>query len=186
MRFFIALEIPETNLDELIKVQQQVKQILPEIRLTVPQKLHLTIAFIGEQPESLKEDLIRLITVAADGVSPFTVSAGIIDGFPTLHHPKVLWMGVNGELDKLLIIRERIKDGLNNLSLPIDERRYIPHIALAKATDLQLNTHEEEALHKIALQAFSPIRVSSIKLFESIASGSLHTHNTLAEIRLHE
>lgn len=184
MRFFIALEIPDKNRTELIKTQQKIKQIIPEIRLTDPDKLHITIAFVGEQDKGLADDLIKIITASTDGVSPFTLTPGAMGGFPSLHDPSVLWMGVNGELDKLLIIEERIRDGLSSLNLSVDSRRYIPHIALGKTTNIKLGRSQEDEVLKVALDEFSPIEISSIKLFESVPTGTLHVHNTLAEIKL--
>lgn len=185
MRFFIALEIPENNRKELEDVQQKLKQTIPEVRLTDPEKVHLTLAFVGEQPESLKNSLIKIIQDAVLGITQFQVTPAYMDGFPSLHYPQVFWMGVKGDIDKLFIIREKIKDGLVKLKLTIDERRFIPHIAIAKTKkDFKLNPNQEESLQKIMTDKFSPIQISSIKLFESIPEHGFHIHNTLAEISL--
>lgn len=185
MRFFIALEIPENSKQELEDVQFKIAQIIPDLRLTNPEKFHLTIAFIGEQPEYLKEALTTLITEAVSNVSSFTVSPGIIDGFPDIHRPNVLWVGVNGQIDNLLVIRERIKDGLENLGLTTDERRFIPHITLGKTNSkIKLSKQQEYQLQEIALKHYLPIKIDSLKLFESIPQGGLHAHNTLAEVKL--
>lgn len=184
MRFFIALDIPEENSSELIEIQKKIKQIIPQSRLSDKEKMHLTIAFIGDQPDSLKTELIKIINEAAEGVKAFTVSPGYIDGFPNIHHPLTLWIGVNGEIDNLLVLGERIKDGLKRLQLPQDDRRYTPHITLAKVNDTALTKEQEVKLQQLALQEFKPIRVSSIRLFESIPNHGFHSHNTLAEIKL--
>ncbi|MBI2600580.1 RNA 2',3'-cyclic phosphodiesterase [Candidatus Daviesbacteria bacterium] len=205
MRFFIALEIPDENKQELKLVQEKIKQILPDIRLTDNDKLHLTIAFVGEQPEEIKNDLIKVISNAVAGISNFVVIPAYIDGFPNIHHPHTIWVGVKGEIDKLLLMEERVKDGLKELQLPVDERRYIPHIAVAKADKyFELTSLKEKLLqnttssffsegkqsHGFSREAgqshglFDPIEIKSIKLFESIPEGGLHTHNTLAEIKL--
>lgn len=185
MRYFIALEIPDTSRNELEEVQQKLKQIIPEVRLTDPEKVHLTLSFVGEQPESLKNSLVEIIKNAVLGIKPFTVTPAYIDGFPSLHYPQVFWMGVKGDIDKLFIIREKIKDGLVKLKLTIDERRFIPHIAIAKIKkDFKLNPNQEEDLQKIMSDNFLPIKIFSIKLFESIPEHGFHKHNTLAEISL--
>lgn len=185
IRFFIALEIPDNSKNELENVQQKLKQIIPEVRLTDPEKVHLTLAFVGEQNDSMKDNLIEVIKNAVLGISLFEVTPAYIDGFPSLHYPQVFWVGVKGDIDKLFIIREKIKDGLVKLKLTIDERRFIPHIAIAKTKkDFKLNPIQEESLQKIISVDFSPIQISSIKLFESIPEHGFHTHNTLAEIQL--
>lgn len=184
MRFFIALEIPDQNKKELGDIQNQIKSVVPSIKPTDSAKFHLTIAFIGEQPDEVRFILEEAITKSVVGISPFRVTPGYIDGFPTLHNPRILWAGVKGDIDKLVILRERIKDALVSLNLPIDARRYEPHIALAKIKNFKLERKQEEVFQKMMMKEFEPIQVSSIKLFQSIPNHGFHNHNTLAEIKL--
>lgn len=184
MRFFIALEIPEESKQELEDVQEKLKALIPQFRPSFPDKLHLTIAFVGEQQDDLKDRLVEVMTRASQEISGFSVTPAYIDGFPHLHCAKVLWIGVKGDIDKLFIIRHRIKDGLMDLHLSVDERRFVPHIALGKVSDFSLSGYQEREFEKIEMQTFKPIQVTSIKLFESIANEGFHKHNTLAEIKL--
>ena len=184
MRFFIALEIPEESKQELEDLQQKLKQLTPNFRPSFSDKLHLTIAFVGEQPEDLKERLSAVIKQAAQGIAGFSVTPAYIDGFPHLHTARVLWIGVKGDIDKLYIIRHRIKDGLMDLNLSVDERRFVPHIALGKVSDFSISGYQEREFEKLEMQQFKPIAVNSIKLFESIPNQGFHKHNTLAEIKL--
>lgn len=185
MRFFIALEIPEDNQKQLLEIQQRVKQLIPQVRLFSSNKLHLTIAFVGEQPDKLKRPLIEVIKQAVVGIPSFNVTPAYIDAFPKLHNPHTFWIGVKGDIDKLLLIRERVKDRLIFLNLAVDERRYTPHIAIAKINNgFNLKREQEDGLEQIMATHFDPISITSIKLFESIPQHGFHKHNTLAEIKL--
>ncbi len=184
MRFFIALDIPERNKRELESIQRQLNELVPNILLTDLEKLHLTIAFIGEQDERLVEHLAKIINEAIIGISPFLLTPCYIDGFPNIHKAHTFWMGVKGDTDKLLIIRERVKDGLKKLGLETDERRFVPHIALGKIKNFELREGQERALEKLDTENLSPITVDAIKLYESIPNHGFHNHNTLAEAKL--
>jgi 2'-5' RNA ligase len=185
MRFFIALEIPRENLAEFQSIQDKLHTLIPRTKLTDLNKIHLTLAFIGEQPEKLKINLIKIITDAAREIPAFTVTPAYLDGFPEIHHLLILWVGVKGDIDKIHIIRERIKDGLKALRLPVDERRFIPHISVAKfSKPVSISNGLEVDFEKIMSAPFTPIQISSIKLFESTPENGIHTHNTLAEIKL--
>jgi RNA 2',3'-cyclic 3'-phosphodiesterase len=184
MRFFIALEIPEPDKIQLANVQKKLQALIPGIRLTNPENLHLTIAFVGEQPDDLKDHLIEIIQKAAVDIPPFIVIPAYIDGFPHLHTARVLWVGVKADVDKLYELRHHIKDGLSDLNLPVDERRFVPHIAIGKMTNFNLTPEIEKELEKIMSQEFSPITITSVKLFESIPNKGFHSHNTLAQISL--
>lgn len=186
MRFFIALEIPEENKQQFQTIQKGLQTLIPQARLTTPDKIHLTLAFIGEQPEQFKDKFIGVLEDAARNIASFEITPAYIDGFPDIHHPQVLWVGVKDDIDKLYIIHERIQDGLESLRLPTDERRFIPHITIAKLNQhpFTIDQSLERNLEKVMAANFEPIQILSIKLFQSIPEGGLHTHNTLAEIRL--
>lgn len=188
MRFFIALEIPETDKLQFRSVQQKLEELIPGVKLTDPDKFHLTFAFIGEQSDTVKQSLVYVLQRAALGISSFEITPAYIDGFPDIHHPKVIWAGVKGDIDKIIILRERIKDGLAKLNLDTDDRRFIPHITIAKfngnSHPVEVSLKLEEKLQGLMQNAFTPIRITSIKLFESLPLGGFHKHNTLAEVKL--
>lgn len=185
MRFFIALEIPSENLLQFQAIQAKLHKLIPQVRVTDFEKIHLTLAFLGEQPDELKEKLVQIIQKAVEGVPSFEVTPAYIDGFPNIHHPNILWVGVKGDIDKVLLIREYIKDGLASLHLPVDERRFVPHISIAKFNkEFSVDRSLEVNLEKIMTEDLTPIKISSIKLFESVPEKGFHKHNTLAEIKL--
>lgn len=184
MRFFLALEIPPESEKEIEQVQKKLQDLIPTARLTQPNKLHLTLAFIGEQPDSLKIKLAEILKRSSQGIPPFEITPAYIDGFPNIHQPHTIWIGVKGDIDKLLLLRERLRDELVGLNLVVDERRFTPHIAIAKINNLHIDSKTENSLAGLMAKNFEPIKVSSIKLFESVPEGDLHKHNTLAEISL--
>lgn len=185
MRFFIALEIPEEHKPQFQAIQENLRKLIPEAKLTDLDKIHLTLAFIGDQPDQCKNKLIEVLKEAAREISSFEITPAYIDGFPNIHQPKVLWVGVKEDIDKIYIIHERIQDGLLDLHLPADERRFIPHISIAKLNSgFQIDRGLERKLEEIMALHFEPIQISSIKLFESIPQDGFHKHNTLAEVKL--
>lgn len=185
MRFFIALEIPSENIPDFQSIQSKLHTLIPQAKITSLDKIHLTLAFLGEQPDELEDKLIQIIQTSTKDISEFEVTPAYIDGFPNIHHPQIFWVGVNGHVDKLLLIRERIKDSLETLTLSVNERRFIPHITIAKLDKpIKVNQNLEEDLQKTMSNSFDPIRISSIKLFESVPNEGFHKHNTLAEVRL--
>jgi RNA 2',3'-cyclic 3'-phosphodiesterase len=184
MRFFIALEIPFESQQQIEEVQKKLHILIPQARMTNPNKLHLTLAFIGDQDDNLKDKLIDIIKNSVINIPPFSITPAYIDGFPNIHTPNTIWIGVKGDIDKLLLIRERIKDSLKEIKIIVDERRFTPHIAIAKVANLNIDPRTENALAGFMAKEFDEIHIGSIKLFESIPSEGFHSHNTLAEVKL--
>ena len=73
MRFFIALEIPEENKSQFQAIQENLHKLIPQAKLTSLNKIHLTLAFIGEQPETLRDQLVSLIESSVANTKPFEV-----------------------------------------------------------------------------------------------------------------
>lgn len=184
MRFFIALEIPEKDKEQIKMVQEKIKALVPEIKITNPDQLHLTIAFIGEQPDDLKDQFVELIKNASLRIGPFTIVPAYLDGFPHLHTAHILWLGVKGDTDKLYKLKHHIKDGLLRMHLDVDPRRYVPHIAIGKLNNFHLSPDVEKQFENIMSIQFNPITITSVKLFESLPQNGFHSHNTLAQIPL--
>ena len=90
MRFFIAMEIPSQNIPQFQSIQHSLSKLIPHLKITSLDKIHLTLAFLGEQPDELHEKLIQIIKVVTSGVATFEVTPAYIDGFPNIHHPNVL------------------------------------------------------------------------------------------------
>lgn len=60
MRYFIALEIPNENLLQFKSIQESLSNLIPQARLTRLDKIHLTLAFLGEQPDNLEGQLVDI------------------------------------------------------------------------------------------------------------------------------
>lgn len=185
MRYFLAFDIPSENRLQFKSIQDRLHTLIPQARLIDLDKLHFTLAFIENQPSELKEVLINIMKKAAENVKTFEVTPAYIDGFPNIHNPQVIWVGVKGDVDKVLQVRERVKDGLTDIGLGADPRRFIPHITIAKLNNnIEITRDMEVELEKIMTLPFDLIQITSIKLFESIPQNGFHSHNTLAEIKL--
>lgn len=76
MRLFIALEIPSENILQFQDIQAKLHTLIPQVRITALGKIHLTLTFLGEQPDEFKEKLIQIIRDAVQGISSFEVKLG--------------------------------------------------------------------------------------------------------------
>lgn len=184
MRFFIALDLSRENSRQVQDIQTLLSTQIPQVKLTDSTNLHLTLAYVGEQPDQYKDKITEVIKNSCKGIPPFTVSPSFIDGFPDIHSAQVLWLGLKGEVGNLFVLRERIKDGLIDLRLVVDERRFSPHITIGKLSKTDISAEVEKRLQDVVNFPFSPIHVNSIKLFQSIAQNGVHTHNILSETKL--
>jgi 2'-5' RNA ligase len=95
--------------------------------------LHVTLKFIGSIPEELVEGIaLRLQRVAAK-LPPFEARARGFGAFPSLTHPKVLWVGVEGE--PLVKLQRAVEDAMAELGIEKEERAFHPHLTVGRVKE---------------------------------------------------
>ncbi len=131
-RLFTGLEIPADVAFEL----DLMRGGIIGSRWIDPQSFHITLRFIGD----IDDGLAREIAYELDGVEarPFSVRLKGIDVFGG-NKPHTLYAGVEhgAELRRLRSIHERI---CQVLGLDADQRKFTPHVTLARLKDPDLGS----------------------------------------------
>ncbi|HXG41345.1 MAG TPA: RNA 2',3'-cyclic phosphodiesterase [Dehalococcoidia bacterium] len=135
-RLFVALELPPPVLEALASVQAALKaQGLEGLRWVRPQGIHLTLKFLGETPSSRLDELLRALEEAAAGTGPLRLSLAGLGTFAGRRGPRVLWVGLQGDLQRLAGLQRRVEENMSRLRFPREERPFSPHLTLARVPD---------------------------------------------------
>ena len=122
MRLFIAIRLTEEMKDALIDVQNQMYEGGVRGNYSSEENLHLTLAFIGEYPDS-EEVMDALETVS------FTSFALALNGIGSFGD--TWWAGTNDNPALQAIVR-RIRRALSDAQIPFDRKAFRPHITLLR------------------------------------------------------
>jgi 2'-5' RNA ligase len=102
-------------------------------RWVAPDNLHLTLRFYGETAEAteaaLRERLRRMKSLAP----PFELELAGWGAFPSPARPRVLWIGVGGELGPLERLAVTAERDAVELGFERERRRFHPHLTVARA-----------------------------------------------------
>ena len=133
LRLFIAARLPAGAQAEAGAVLARLRAVgLPGWRWVGPAGLHLTLRFLGEtRPDRVcaAAEAMRRAAAASAPVSLALAGAGTFGG----KRPRVLWLGLEGELDALQLLAERLNEELSGAGWEALERPLRPHITLARA-----------------------------------------------------
>ena len=140
IRTFISVPVPEPLFNLQKKLKVTISEKMGKIRWLHKDQIHLTIKFLGDTTEDSINDVRRIMQIIADEFKPFNISIQKTGCFPKIERPRVMWIGVSGELDKLYQLFEKIQKILNPLGFPKDEKKYHPHITIARAKYPQKKT----------------------------------------------
>jgi len=136
VRCFIAIELPDEIKAGLVQLQAQLKSgNQPWVKWVDPYSIHLTLKFLGSVAVDRIDQITGAMGEAVQGASPFHLEVKDLGVFPNLRRVQVAWVGVSGEVDKLLRLQQRIESNLARLGFAPELRRFTPHLTLARLRD---------------------------------------------------
>lgn len=136
-RLFAALELPEdvrASLDGLVRAMRPgVPRGL--VRWARPEGVHLTLQFYGDVPEARQSHLEAVLRDAAVGRRPVTLTARGVSAFPRPAAARVLWAGVEGDLDAVRDLQRQIVALAQVLGFAPEARGFTPHLTLGRVRE---------------------------------------------------
>jgi len=125
---------------------------------------HLTLRFIGEIDEGQAEDVDAALSRIRG--PRFDVALATVGHFGL----RQLWVGVERN-EALQHLHDKIESALTRLGLPPDERRYTPHVTLARLKGTS-ESRVQAYLSQHALYRAPPFRVEHFSLIASYLTKS--------------
>jgi 2'-5' RNA ligase len=140
MRLFLGIFPPDEVRDGLARLAGSLRSD-PGLgsgrgapRWVAPERLHVTLAFLGDQPPEVVPDLLGKGEASLGQLAPFDVELAGLGGFPNERRARVLWLGVRRGHAEVMALAERLFGVLRDLDLRVDEEgRFHPHVTLARA-----------------------------------------------------
>ncbi|MCH7736571.1 MAG: RNA 2',3'-cyclic phosphodiesterase [Chloroflexi bacterium] len=133
VRSFIAIPVPSVGIEALAEVVKRFdSEIGGYVRWVRPEGIHLTLKFMGDIPASTVNRVLAALPPVAAGFSPFEVSISGLGVFPNPRRPRVLWAGLDGELETLSALQRAVDDAVSELGLPKEQRPFSPHLTLGR------------------------------------------------------
>ena len=155
MRCFIAAWPDEPTRIALCSLSDDVRHRTEHRRVSRPDDLHLTLAFIGDLADDLGLDLSDAIAKLT--FRPFALQLDTLGFFP---EAGVVWVGTHETPQPLADLADCARTLLDQMSVAYDRRPLVPHLTLLRGVD------------SFATQKIAPTRwrIASIALYRSEAA----------------
>lgn len=173
MRLFIALPVTRRCREQIWGLSQRLQKWDPQARWERPEKLHLTLAFLGEQPDE------RAACEALSRVSgrEFALTFSHLGRFPG-ERGDVIFLRPQ-QSPPLMKMQKQLAQQLAQEGIFLEKRPFSPHITLARRGSKKVSW-ERLPLSPLML----PVR--TLSLMESIPSPGGTSYRTLHQIHLEE
>jgi len=181
IRSFIAVELPEEAKRGLTRLRKELERDEHRfVKWVDPGGIHLTLKFLGNISAKQVTEITEAMKEATQGISPFHLEISGLGAFPSLRQPRVLWVGVGGEIDKLSRLQQNIDSALAALRFAKEERPFVAHLTLARIRE-GVSTPERKSFSElVGSTTFGdkyPVEVEAIRLMRSqlTRGGAIYT-----------
>src|SRR5688572_4226894 len=97
-----------------------------------PEKLHVTLRFLGEMDGGILRRLEKSIESVAGEYGPFTLRLSETGVFPSRSRPRILWIGVEDEGRSISALHRSIDALCTELGFEGEKREFRPHLTIAR------------------------------------------------------
>ncbi|GAB4146981.1 MAG: RNA 2',3'-cyclic phosphodiesterase [Planctomycetota bacterium] len=175
MRCFVALDLPsEVRRSAAARVDPLRGE--GDVRWVDQQRMHLTLKFLGEQPESVVREMVRALDRLP--ARPLDLSLGGIGRFPPRGPPRVIWVSVAGEgLDALA---GAVEDAAFALGVPRERRPFRAHMTVGRVRSARGAARLCSAMDAVEPASALSFRAETFALYQSVLSSRGPAYTVLA------
>lgn len=163
IRVFLAIPLASLFEEEVAAFINPLKRSYPEVRWVQPSGIHVTLRFFGPVSRDEISKIRPCVIPFTKPVRPFEVFLQGFGAFPHLKRPRVLWVGMEGDLAPLKKLHREIEESLSQAGYPIEEREFKPHLTIGRVKE----GGRISGLEGIAFKPTEPKLIQEAVLFES-------------------
>ncbi|HVD44056.1 MAG TPA: RNA 2',3'-cyclic phosphodiesterase [Rubrobacter sp.] len=173
MRTFVAVFPPPAIREALLRAARDLPAS-KAFRLIGPEKLHLTLKFLGNVAEDDLSRVAQALEPLRQRHEPFEVSISGFGAFPSERKARILWAGVGEGSEPLRAVALSVEDLLEPAGFGREQRPYVPHLTLGRARGRQAKL-DGASVSPPALR----FTLSSVDLVESVPGEGEVTYSVL-------
>ena len=176
MRLFVATSFPPEILRDLNERVTTLRPRLPSASWSREETQHLTLAFLGEQPQSLPTRLAEPMRTELLAASSFEARLRGCGFFPHPRHARVGWIGLEPE-QRFVGVATLVRNVVRQAGVTLDGGEFKPHLTLFRIRDPWPPASIDLFTKSFRDYASDPFTVSAVTLLSSRLDprGAIHT-----------
>jgi len=169
IRAFWAIDLPQELKTALGALQERLRTDLPPAHWPPPENFHLTLAFLGNIPETALPQALEAGRQVATAHRPFSLHTTDLGAFPDPKRARILWLGLQADASLARLVLD-LQQSMGALGLNLDDKPFIPHLTLARMKS-------PVPIHLDAPKLVATVHVQELVLFQSASGprGSIYT-----------
>ena len=184
MRAFIGIGLPEPVRTSLAALQQHLAESHADVKWVAPEQLHATLKFLDEITGAQQQQIAEFLTKISQQHEAFTLTLHHLGAFPSLHDPRILWVGAEEGKAAVVSFAEAIEKECRACGLKNEERAFSAHITIGRVRSPKQRQALIQALNTHAWTPPPAWQVSTVTLYQSVLSSNGPAYSVLGEFQL--
>ncbi|MGI8786587.1 MAG: RNA 2',3'-cyclic phosphodiesterase [Pyrinomonadaceae bacterium] len=176
-RIFTAIDISDSVRQKISIYIEDLRREFSNVRVgwDKPEKLHLTLKFLGDIDEKRLVILSEAVETTASRISNFNLQIKDTGVFPSKKNGRILLLGVKGETEILQTLNEILENECQRNAFAKETRNFKPHLTIARLREPR-KSKELVARHLQNEFESNEFEASEITIYESHLqkSGSIY------------
>ncbi len=167
LRLFTAVDVPDSVRENAVQLQERLKTDLDGVKWTRPEKMHITLKFLGDMEEQKLPSVKEILRQCAGEQTPFDLRVSGPGTFPRSGRPRVLWVGVHEEETSVLEdCHDYLDERYADLGVDRESRDFHPHLTLGRVRN-GAPDNVREVLNEEQGTVLGRFTVTSLTLYRS-------------------
>lgn len=170
-RLFTGIALPITLQEHVTALQAKLAKLDMPVKWEKPEKLHLTLNFLGHIPMKDVEKVKSQIQAVCRQHQSFSLSFPFMDTMYRRHESSFVYLSAGGQVEELKILQKDLAACFNNLDIP-QAARFMPHVTIGKLerTDPPTTKFILDRMSEYEYEPIPELTVAKIVLYRSIVS----------------
>ncbi len=167
IRSFVAIDLSVPARRQIEALVQELRKSNAQVGWVRVEGIHLTLKFLGNVAPQLIEQIKPALARAAGQTGPIRIEASGCGAFPGIKSPRIIWVGLRGQIAPLADLARRVEEALVPLGFKPEERSFKPHLTVGRVKGRARLQALQEMLLAHADFAAEPFDAAEIVLYKS-------------------
>lgn len=177
-RVFLSIDIGNDALLPLIsEIQTKLDKSLAKMKLVELENIHFTLRFFGDTPLSRINEIKNCLNQIK--INPFEIEVHGVGAFPNSRRPRVIWIGVDQNAERIRELKIEIDSRLKELGYKPEKKRFTPHATIARVRYIKDAAKLSTNIDELASSPIGSMTVSRFNMKKSTLTPSGPIYETL-------
>jgi len=181
VRAFLSIDIENQALfPHISEAQSKLDTNLAKMKLVKIENIHFTLRFFGDTLLTKIDEIKSCLSQIR--IEPFEIKVHGVGAFPNNRRPRVIWIGVAQNADRICNLKSEIDSHLEELGYQSERKKFTPHATIARVRYIKDTRGLTNNLDGLVNESIGSMTISKFNMKRSTLTPSGPIYETLWNI----